>query len=46
MLTGCNSINVRVKEDPLKNVKVLQLITECQRKNYIVHAEKNWDKIR
>jgi hypothetical protein len=46
MLTGCNSISVRIKEDPLKNNKILQLITECQRKNYIVHAEKNWDKIR
>lgn len=46
LLTGCNAINVRVKEDPLKNIKILQLITECQRKNYIVHAQKNWDKIK
>lgn len=38
LLTGCNSISVKVKEDPSKNGKLLQLIGDCQRKNYIVHA--------
>ena len=38
LLTGCNSIGVKVKEDPSKNGKLLQLIGDCQRKNYIVHA--------
>ena len=46
LLTGCNSIGVKVKEDPSKNGKLLQLIGDCQRKNYIVHAEKNIDRMR
>jgi hypothetical protein len=37
---------VKVKEDPSKNGKLLQLINECQRKNYIVHAEKSWERTK
>lgn len=46
LLTGCNAISAKVKEDPSKNGKLLQLINECQRKNYIVHAEKGWERNR
>ena len=45
MLTGCNSISVKVKEDPTKNVKLLHLITDCLRKNYIIHTSKTGDKV-
>jgi hypothetical protein len=44
MLTGCNAITVKIKEDPTKNSKILHLITDCLRKNYIIHATKNFDK--
>jgi hypothetical protein len=46
MLTGCNAIGIKIKEDPSKNSKLLQLINECQRKNYIVHVEKSSDKVK
>lgn len=41
MLTGCNSISSKIKEDPTKSGKLLQLITDSLRKNYIIHATKN-----
>lgn len=44
MLTGCNAISAKVKEDPTKNAKLLHLVTDCLRKNYIIHAHKNYDK--
>jgi hypothetical protein len=44
MLTGCNAINFKVKEDPSKSSKMISLINECLRKNYIIHATKNYDK--
>jgi hypothetical protein len=44
-LTGCNNFGMRIKEDPTKNSKILQMKGECQRKNYIVHAEKRSSKV-
>ena len=38
MLTGCNAITGKVKEEPGKNGKLLQLVCDSLRKNYIVHA--------
>jgi len=38
MLTGCNAIVSKIKEDPSKNSKLLVLINECLRKNYIISA--------
>jgi len=46
MLTGCNFISSRIKEDPSKCGKLLHLLTDCLRKNYIIHATKNCDKGR
>lgn len=46
MLTGCNAISTKIKEDPIKNAKLLHLITDCLRKNYIIHAVKNFDKTK
>mgnify|MGYP000554301968 CR=1 FL=1 len=44
MLTGCNAITSKIKEDPSKNSKMLHLINDCLRKNYIIHVTKNWEK--
>jgi hypothetical protein len=46
MLTGCNAISARIKEDPTKNAKLLHLINDCLKKNYIIHAQKNFDRNR
>ena len=46
MLTGCNAISVKIKEDPTKNAKLLALITDCIRKNYVIHATKNFERSR
>ena len=46
MLTGCNSISAKIKEDPSKNAKLLSLISDCLRKNYIIHGQKNFDKTK
>jgi hypothetical protein len=41
MLTGCNAIVSKVKEEPSKNNKLLLLVKECLRKNYVIHAERS-----
>ena len=44
MMTGCNAIPFKVKEDLSKSGKMLSLIADCLRKNYVIHATKNFDK--
>ena len=44
ILTSCNAITVKIKEDPTKNAKILSLITDCLRKNYVIHATKSYEK--
>lgn len=39
-LTGSNFISFRVKEDPSKNSKLLKFITQNEKKNFIISAEK------
>lgn len=43
-MTGCNAITFKVKEDLSKSDKMLTLIADCLRKNYVIHATKNFDK--
>ena len=44
MMTSCNAISVKIKEDPTKSNRLLSMVTDCLRKNYIIHATKNFDK--
>ena len=40
ILTGSNSLFFNIKEDPSKNNRILRYITDCENKNFILHAEK------
>ena len=40
ILTGSNSLFFNVKEDPTKNGRILRYITDCENKNFVIHAEK------
>jgi hypothetical protein len=40
MLTGSNSLFFNIKEDPTKNSKILRYISDCENKNFVIHAEK------
>ena len=44
MMTGCNAIPFKIKEDLSKSAKMLALISDCLLKNYVIHATKNSDR--